>query len=395
MSKTIAEQNSNLNRDYATTVMILENLPDAIFILDSDGTIQYTNKSALDLLQTTFLKLKGKIIDDVFSDSLNVAEGKEPLEKQIRRGNFQNIDTHLVFEDISVPVYASFNVIENTSGEGDFIIVSAKNAAFQKALEKELKHQQILTISRDRVRALGELSVGLIHNISQPLTTLEMRVELMRKQLQKSDENVEDSFKEIESLFSQVNNNIQVIRLFANQTEDESIGMVNIAQGIRNAHKLVEYELLKHKIDVDFKFSQDLPFIVGNALLLEQVFVNLFINARDSLNEKSIKKKLHIQIRTDIIDKKWIEINFIDNGIGIKKELEKKIFDPFFTTKDTSDNPGLGLTISHEIITSMGGDIFLNSSWKNSETCFIVRIPIEQENERDQLANLIELLHKE
>jgi len=395
MSKTIAEQNSNLNRDYATTVMILENLPDAIFILDSDGTIQYTNKSALDLLQTTFLKLKGKIIDDVFSDSLNVAEGKEPLEKQIRRGNFQNIDTHLVFEDISVPVYASFNVIENTSGEGDFIIVSAKNAAFQKALEKELKHQQILTISRDRVRALGELSVGLIHNISQPLTTLEMRVELMRKQLQKSDENVEDSFKEIESLFSQVNNNIQVIRLFANQTEDESIGMVNISQGIRNAHKLVEYELLKHKIDVDFKFSQDLPFIVGNALLLEQVFVNLFINARDSLNEKSIKKKLHIQIRTDIIDKKWIEINFIDNGIGIKKELEKKIFDPFFTTKDTSDNPGLGLTISHEIITSMGGDIFLNSSWKNSETCFIVRIPIEQENERDQLANLIELLHKE
>ena len=395
MSKTIAEQNSNLNRDYATTVMILENLPDAIFILDSDGTIQYTNKSALDLLQTTFLKLKGKIIDDVFSDSLNVAEGKEPLEKQIRRGNFQNIDTHLVFEDISVPVYASFNVIENTSGEGDFIIVSAKNAAFQKALEKELKHQQILTISRDRVRALGELSVGLIHNISQPLTTLEMRVDLMRKQLQKSDEKVEDSFKEIENLFSQVNNNIQVIRLFANQTEDESIGMVNISQRIRNAHKLVEYELLKHKIDVDFKFSQDLPFIVGNALLLEQVFVNLFINARDSLNEKSIKKKLHIQIRTDIIDKKWIEINFIDNGIGIKKELEKKIFDPFFTTKDTSDNPGLGLTISHEIITSMGGDIFLNSSWKNSETCFIVRIPIEQENERDQLANLIELLHKE
>ena len=395
MSKTIAEQNSNLNRDYATTVMILENLPDAIFILDSDGIIQYTNKSALDLLQTTFLKLKGKIIDDVFSDSLNVAEGKEPLEKQIRRGNFQNIDTHLVFEDISVPVYASFNVIENTSGESDFIIVSAKNAAFQKALEKELKHQQILTISRDRVRALGELSVGLIHNISQPLTTLEMRVGLMRKQLQKTDEELEDSFKEIENLFSQVNNNIQVIRLFANQTEDESIGMVNIAQGIRNAHKLVEYELLKHKIDVDFEFSQDLPFIVGNALLLEQVFVNLFINARDSLNEKSIKKKLYIQIRTDIIDKKWIKIYFIDNGIGIKKELENKIFDPFFTTKDTSDNPGLGLTISHEIITSMGGDIFLNSSWKNCETCFVVRIPIEQENERDQLANLIELLHKE
>tara|TARA_B100001123_G_C15345850_1_gene1037124 strand:+ start:28869 stop:30056 length:1188 start_codon:yes stop_codon:yes gene_type:complete len=395
MSKVIAEQNSNLNRDYATTVMILENLPDAIFILDSDGIIQYTNKSALDLLQTTFVKLKGKIIDDVFSDSLNVAEGKEPLEKQIRRGNFQNIDTHLVFEEISVPVYASFNVIENTSGESDFIIVSAKNAAFQKALEKELKHQQILTISRDRVRALGELSVGLIHNISQPLTTLEMRVDLMRKQLQKSDEEMEDSFKEIENLFSQVNNNIQVIRLFANQTEDESIGMVNIAQGIRNSHKLVEYELLKHKIDVDFKFSQDLPFIVGNALLLEQVFVNLFINARDSLNKKSIKKKLQIQIHTDIIDKKWIEIYFIDNGIGIKKELEKKIFDPFFTTKDTSDNPGLGLTISHEIITSMGGDIFLNSSWKNSETCFVVRIPIEQENERDQLANLIELLHKE
>jgi len=397
MTKTITKKKSNtiLNRDYATTVMILENLSDAIFILESDGVIQYVNKSALDLLQTSFLKLKGRLIDEVFSDSLNVAEGQESLEKQIRRGNIQNLDTHLVFGEISVPVYASFNVIENTSGENDFIIVSAKNAAFQKALEKELKHQQILTISRDRIRALGELSVGLVHNISQPLTTLEMRLDLIRKQLVKSGGEMEDSFKEIDNLISQVNNNIQVIRLFANQTEDESIGMVNIAQGIRNAHKLVEYELLKHKIDVDFEFSQDLPFIVGNALLLEQVFVNLFINARDSFNEKSKKKNPQIHIRTDIIDKKWIEIYFIDNGIGIKKELGKKIFDPFFTTKDTSDNPGLGLTVSHEIITSMGGDIFLNNSWDNSETCFIVRIPIEQENERDQLANLIELLHKE
>ena len=398
MTTANKEQNPNitLTKDYATTVMILEHLPDAIFILDSVGVIQYVNKNALDLLQTSFQKLKGILIDDVFPKNLNTEEGKESLEKQISKGNIQNLDSHLVFEGISVPVYASFNVIENKKGESDFIIVSAKNASFQKALEKELRHQQILTISRDRIRALGELSIGLVHNISQPLTTLEMRLDLMQKQLKKTNGEIDkDIFNEIEHLISRINNNIQVVRLFANQTEDESIGMVNIAQAIRNSHKLVEYELLKRKIDISIEFSDDLPFIVGNALLLEQVFVNLFINARDSIQEETKGKTPQIKVRTDIIDKKWIEIYIIDNGTGISKEIEKKVFDPFFTTKDTFDNPGLGLTISYEIISSMGGDIFLNKSWQNPETCFVVRIPIEQDNERDQLANLIEILHSE
>lgn len=398
MTTANKEQNPNitLTKDYATTVMILEHLPDAIFILDSVGVIQYVNKNALDLLQTSFQKLKGILIDDVFPKNLNTEEGKESLEKQISKGNIQNLDSHLVFEGISVPVYASFNVIENKKGESDFIIVSAKNASFQKALEKELRHQQILTISRDRIRALGELSIGLVHNISQPLTTLEMRLDLMQKQLKKTNGEIDkDIFNEIEHLISRINNNIQVVRLFANQTEDESIGMVNIAQAIRNSHKLVEYELLKRKIDISIEFSDDLPFIVGNALLLEQVFVNLFINARDSIQEETKGKTPQIKVRTDIIDKKWIEIYIIDNGKGIRKGVRKKVFDPFFTTKDTFDNPGLGLTISHEIISSMGGNIFLNKSWQNSETCFVVRIPIEQENERDQLVNLIEILHSE
>ena len=69
-------------------------------------------------------------------------------------------------------------------------------------MEKELKHQQILTISRDRIRALGELSVGLVHNISQPLTALEMRLELMREQLVKANgENDKESFEEIKHFF--------------------------------------------------------------------------------------------------------------------------------------------------------------------------------------------------
>ena len=171
--------------------------------------------------------------------------------------------------------------------------------------------------------------------------------------------------------------------------------MVNITQSLRNAHKLIDYELLKNKINLSIKTSGQLPFILGNALLLEQVFVNLILNARDSLKLKNSKKAKQITIKTNIVDQKWIEIYFIDNGIGVIEGTEQKIFDPFFTTKNTNDNPGLGLSICHEIISSMGGDIFLNNTWEKDETCFIVRIPFEQENEREQLANLIELLHTE
>ncbi len=391
---TIKSTEEKLTQDYATTVMILEHLPDAIFILDSKGTIQYANKNALDLLQTSFERLKGCLIDDIFAKSSDKKNNKESLENKIRKGNIKNLDTQLIFKGVVAPVFASFSVIENMKGENDFIIVSAKNSVSQKSLEKELKHQQILTLSRDRIRALGELSVGLVHNISQPLTALEMRLELMKTQSEKNNEKlINKDFKEIEELILKINKNIQVIRQFAIQTEDDSIGMVNIAQSLRNANKLIEYELLKRKIDISFELSENLPFIVGNALLLEQVFVNLIINARDSIELKGDSNSKLIKIKTEIIDQKWIDLYFIDNGIGIKKGTEKKLFNPFFTTKETADNPGLGLSISYEIISSMGGDIFLNTSGEKNETCFIVRIPVEQDNERDQLANLIELLH--
>ena len=391
---TIKSTEEKLTQDYATTVMILEHLPDAIFILDSKGTIQYANKNALDLLQTSFERLKGCLIDDIFAKSSDKKDNKESLENKIRKGNIKNLDTQLIFKGVVAPVFASFSVIENMKGENDFIIVSAKNSVSQKSLEKELKHQQILTLSRDRIRALGELSVGLVHNISQPLTALEMRLELMKTQSEKNNEKlINKDFKEIDELILKINKNIQVIRQFAIQTEDDSIGMVNIAESLRNANKLIEYELLKRKIDISFELSENLPFIVGNALLLEQVFVNLIINARDSIELKGDSNSKLIKIKTEIIDQKWIDLYFIDNGIGIKKGTEKKLFNPFFTTKETADNPGLGLSISYEIISSMGGDIFLNTSGKKNETCFVVRIPVEQDNERDQLANLIELLH--
>ena len=134
-------------------------------------------------------------------------------------------------------------------------------------------------------------------------------------------------------------------------------------------------------------------------LLLDEATSSL-----DNITEKEVQRSINhlMKNRTSLIIAHRLStiedadlIYIVDNGKGINKEIEKKVFDPFFTTKDTFDNPGLGLTISYEIISSMGGDIFLNKSWKNSETCFVVRIPIEQDNERDQLANLIEILHSE
>jgi len=145
--------------------------------------------------------------------------------------------------------------------------------------------------------------------------------------------------------------------------------------------------------------GKSIPYVVENAISIEQVLVNLLTNARDAFDEfekndrypEDLQKE--IIIKTKSIGKKWVEINIIDNAGGIDEQVIERIFEPFFTTKESGHNTGVGLTISKSIITLMGGDI--NVKVKNGKgSTFTIRIPISRKDERDQLLTLIEMVHK-
>jgi len=393
---------NNKLQDYITTVTILESLSDAIFILDVNGLIEYANESALKLLQVKLDNLIGECIDQFLIDEnvkINCKEQEQnnKIDKIIERFNegiFENIEAALINEGNIVPVILNFSVIKDNDKD-KYIILTAKDITQWRQLEKKLKKQQAISISRDRLRMLGELSVGLIHELSQPLSALKMRLEFISSQNTSTGNRQlpDGELDELNNLINRMESSIQNIRSYAHQTEDNMISMVDIGEVLDASHKLVVYEL--NDVDIRLKISKPkkLPYVLTNRLLLEQVFINLIKNAIDSFkNMDTLEDNKLIEISLQSVKNKWVEVAIDDNGDGIDPGIKDKIFDPFFTTREKDNHSGIGLTISKNIVSSLGGDI--NIAPKSEKGAkFVVRIPITKNDEKTQLMNLIQMLN--
>ncbi|NOZ08278.1 MAG: PAS domain-containing protein [FCB group bacterium] len=402
------ESNFATVRDYVTTITILESLNDAIFIIEPNGQIEYANKSALDLLGADSYILSTKsiydifICDDTFS-SLGFNRKSASRDKSIVpfiSGISNDIEALMVSGELQIPVILNFNIIPHGDDEIGYFIVTAKDISSRQYIEKELKEQQALSVSAERLRALGELSVGLVHELSQPLAAMKLRVGYLKSVIRKragDNRDLEKSFQEMSELIDRMSLTIHNTRAFANQTETTSASILNINDCVENAFNLVKYEIRKRNIKVNFQKGQELPAIYGNPILIEQVLVNLLTNARDAFDHRS---KLtpgveieppQITIVTRDADQKWVEIEVEDNAGGITPEILGKIFNPFFTTKRPEVHSGVGLTISKRIINSFGGDLAV-SVRPGTGSIFKVRIPVSEKEESKQLFNLIEML---
>jgi len=392
--------NSTLLKDYVTTVTLLENISDGIFILNDHGKIQYTNRSATHMLHTDEEHLIGRFFDDFL---LNIKGKKEKKVQQnlldtLNDGIFSNIETTLINNNHEVPVIINVNTINENGNSGQYLIVTAKDISQWKSLEKELQEQRALSISRDRLKLIGELSVGLVHEITQPLLALKMRSELLQTKLNKkaiNQEELDKNFDQIFELIIRIENTIRNVRDYAHQTEDETISDITVDKVVAEAVKLIEYEMTENCIRFEIKKVNELPKIATNKIMLEQVFLNLLKNSIDSINVKKFneneEKKITVYISSR--EEKWVEIFIEDNGKTIDKEIVDKIFDPFFSTKNFKNNSGLGLTISRNVINSLGGDIKLEYN-DNSKKRFVIQLPVIQKDEQEQLFNFIEMLNQ-
>ncbi len=392
--------NSTLLKDYVTTVTLLENISDGIFILNNHGKIQYTNHSATNMLRTDEDHLIGRFFDDFLVNKNDKKDKNTPqsLLEKLNDGIFSNIETTLINNNHEVPVIINVNMINDNDNTSQYLIVTAKDISQWKNLEKELQEQRAVSISRDRLKLIGELSVGLVHEITQPLLALKMRSELLQTKLEKkeiSQDDLDKNFHEIFHLITRIEKTIGNVRDYARQTEDETISDITVDKVVMEAMRLIEYELTENCIRFEIIKDDELPTIATNKIMLEQVFLNILKNSIDSINVLKFKKNEEKKITVYISSKeeKWVEIYIEDNGKNIDKEIVTKIFDPFFSTKNFKNNSGLGLTISRNVINSLGGDIKLAYNDKNKKG-FVIQLPVIQKDEQEQLFNFIEMLNQ-
>ena len=232
-----------------------------------------------------------------------------------------------------------------------------------KEREEKLKEYSKQEVMRsEKLATLGQLAASIAHEINNPLAVIMGRAEFLDSEIDDDDPIIQKSIKTIENESEKAASTVQRFLTFARQSEPE-LKKVNVNKLLENSIGLASHLAIMEKVTLDKEFGEQIPDILIDLRLIEQVFINLILNAIQSMRAGG---KL-----TVCSEKKGtvVEIRFIDTGSGISKENISKIFNPFFTTKKAGT--GLGLAICKQIIEKHNGSIRIESEVCKGTTVYV------------------------
>jgi PAS domain S-box-containing protein len=250
--------------------------------------------------------------------------------------------------------------------------------------ESLIKETQLIQASK--MATLGEMATGVAHELNQPLSVIKTASSFLIKKVKNQEEIGSEILKtlaeEIDSYVDRASKIISHMREFGRKSEVKK-EVVHVNEPLQKALELFSQQLKLRDIRVVQELEEGLPAILADGNRLEQVFINLLINARDAIEEKwegthHEGDAKRISIKTMSKDKAVV-VEVKDTGAGIEKSIADKIFDPFFTTKKVDKGTGLGLSISYGIIKDYGGTIHAECD-ENKGTTFRITFPV---GERD------------
>jgi C4-dicarboxylate-specific signal transduction histidine kinase len=251
-----------------------------------------------------------------------------------------------------------------------------------KQREQELREKQEQLVQAGKLATLGELTTGIAHELNNPLNNIGLfignAIDLI--ELGFADTRPKEILHELQSAMQQVRKATEIIshlRTFGRATS-VSYEPVIIEQVVQRSLSLMREQLRLRQIEVQTQFPSEEVVVMGNAIQLEQIFINLLTNARDALARVSHKMiTINCTVQANIV-----ELRVADTGPGIPAGLEQRIFDPFFTTKEVGAGTGLGLSITYGIIKDHQGTITLENHPGEGAT-FIIRLPHLRHTQED------------
>jgi signal transduction histidine kinase/FixJ family two-component response regulator len=264
------------------------------------------------------------------------------------------------------------NFMRDAAGRPVGILGVMRDISERKKAEEQRREFEQRAQLASHLASVGELSAGVAHEINNPLTGVIGYAELLMQE--DVPEHIKNDLEVIRDGAKRVASIVKGLLTFARQTRPERT-VVDINQVIEVCLRLRAYELETSNIKVVTNLAPDLPLTIADPGQLQQVFLNLLINAEMEMKLAHGKGKLII--KAEQLDN-TIRISFKDDGPGIVKENLMRIFDPFFSTREIGKGTGLGLSICHGIVAEHGGRIWAESKLSKGAT-FIVELPVVAE----------------
>jgi signal transduction histidine kinase len=316
------------------------------------------------------------------------------------------------FNHTASQLHRSFAALEQSKAELEDR-VEERTVELKNTLMK-LQHTQIQMIQSEKMSSLGQLVAGIAHEINNPVNFIHGNldpvqeytedllriVQLYQRHYPNAAAEIETAAEEIDLEFLQedlpkILNSMKLgtgrirqivlsLRNFSRMDESE-FKAVDIHEGIDSTLLILQHRF-KAKSEQRIKLTKDygsLPLVECYAGQLNQVFMNVLVNALDALEEnvKRTDEKIQpsqITIRTSVVKEEWVEVAIADNGSGMPEAVRQRIFDPFFTTKPFGKGTGMGMSISYQIITEKHGGKLECYSTPGQGTEFVIQIPLQQ-----------------
>jgi two-component system, NtrC family, sensor kinase len=333
---------------------ILATMPEGVLVIGGNDRVILANHSAHHIFHLRHNAIKNRLLKDIIPvDQLlnlynGVKLGKQEDNTLEFRYRVHNIDKIFVCGAIKMDEERTLLTFTDVSRERD---------------EKEKLY---LT---DRLASLGEMAAGLAHELNNPLTGI-----LSLSQLLVESDIPPEPKEDLQCIHSEAKRAANIVKnvlLFTRNNNFEH-GQASVNEVVRDVLRLREYEEKANNINVVTNLQESLPDIQVDEFQLQQVFLNIILNAEAAI--KDANRPGLLTVTTEGVNH-HVNIMFGDNGCGIKKNVLPRIFDPFFTTKDIGKGTGLGLSICYGIVSKHGGKISVKTQ-VNKGTTFTIRLPV-------------------
>ena len=352
--------------------MIVENTRDMIFTINLRREYVYVSPSFHTMLGYKPDELVGKpFISLVHPDDVAIIEKEVQLSTM--SGYKNSGDAEYRIRNAAGEwrwIVSRGTRFSDISGNFLYFIGIARDITEQKQAEQEKRRLEEKAQITSRLAAVGEMAAGIAHEINNPLTGVLGFAELI---MEKDDipDDIRENLMMIADGSQRVANIVKRLLTFARQSKPVKT-LANLNELIETTLKLREYVLKTNSINVVTRFDPELPWSVIDPGQLQQVFLNLIVNAEQAM------KKAHgrgtLTITTEKLDN-MLRLSFQDDGPGITKENMRHVFEPFFTTKAPGEGTGLGLSLSRSIVLEHDGEMSVESEVGKGAT-FIVELPM-------------------
>jgi len=347
-------------RDHEDRVRaIVETVLDGIITIDANGTIETFNPAAEKIFGYSESELRGCNISCLMPEPYRSAHDSY---------------LHQFFNTGKARIIGIGREVAGLRQDGsEFhmeLAVSEMTVAGQRMFTgvvrdiTERKKMEMYLVQTSKLASLGEMATGIAHELNQPLNVIRMIAESMEEIIEEKElppDMIRLRLKRISEQVERASSIVNQIRAFGPDASDD-FGPISVSDAAATVVQFVQESFRGHGVEIHSNISVINDTVVGNTFQLEQVILNLLINARDSIEDKfnydanGMCGHISVCVRSDP-DAAHVRIDIDDNGTGFKTDIKQHLFDPFFSSKHVGTGMGMGLSVAYGIISAMGGSI--------------------------------------